>query len=172
MALVVEDGTGKSDADSYLSVADADTYHAAHGQPTAWENATDVEKEQALRLATQYLDSHYRRRWQGYRASQTQALMWPRSNVYRDYGYVISSTTIPVELEHATAEAAMRSISETDGLMPDIDEPGSISREQVTVGEISYTTEYAGSRSQTKRFRIIDDLLAELLVSDNEVLRA
>ena len=40
MALTHEDGTGKADAESYLSVTDADTYHTAHGDPAAWSGAT------------------------------------------------------------------------------------------------------------------------------------
>ena len=51
MSLVVEDGTGKADAESYISVADADTYHSNRGN-TDWAALTTTEKEQLLRGAT------------------------------------------------------------------------------------------------------------------------
>ena len=35
MALIVEDGTGLANAESYVSVADATTYHTNYGN-TAW----------------------------------------------------------------------------------------------------------------------------------------
>ena len=58
MALVVEDGTGKTDADSYLSLVDADAYNLAHSASTDWNGAVEAVKEKALRLATQYLDGN------------------------------------------------------------------------------------------------------------------
>lgn len=54
MALIVEDGTGLADAESYLSVADADTYHADRNNE-AWQDYSTAEKEAALRKATQYI---------------------------------------------------------------------------------------------------------------------
>lgn len=44
MALEVEDGSGKANADSYISVADADAYFAARGI-TLWATMQEVEKE-------------------------------------------------------------------------------------------------------------------------------
>ena len=46
MAIVTEDGTGKSDAQSYLSLADADAYFTARGV-SAWTGSNAV-KEAAL----------------------------------------------------------------------------------------------------------------------------
>ena len=46
MTLIVEDGTGLANAESYVSVADATTYHANIGN-TAWAAITsDATKEQ------------------------------------------------------------------------------------------------------------------------------
>ena len=67
MSLIVEDATGLSTAESYLSVANADTYHASYTGSTAWSGASTGTKERALRRATQYLDSVYGGRWLGER---------------------------------------------------------------------------------------------------------
>ena len=66
MSLIVEDGTGKSNAESYISVADADTYHSNRDN-TDWAALTTAEKERLLRIATDYMVAVYRLRWDGYR---------------------------------------------------------------------------------------------------------
>ena len=55
MTLIVEDGTGKSDAESFASVASADAQMTALGI-TIWTSLVTEEKEQALRRATQYME--------------------------------------------------------------------------------------------------------------------
>ena len=54
MALIVEDGTSKSDAESYLSVAAADTYHDLHHN-REWFDYHDDDKERFLRLGTLFI---------------------------------------------------------------------------------------------------------------------
>ena len=49
MALVVEDGTGLPDAESYVSVADCKSYLDARGR-TAWGQLTEPEQEQLIGL--------------------------------------------------------------------------------------------------------------------------
>jgi len=101
MALVVEDGTGLSNAESYISVADADIYIAAYkGADATWDDATDAAKEIAARQATQYIDGLYN--WIGEPETSTQALDWPRNYVYDELGYAVDG--IPTNLEQATAE--------------------------------------------------------------------
>ena len=81
MSLICEDGSGKSDSESYISVADASSYHTARGN-TAWAAlATDALREAALRRATDYMRQAYRSRWQGYKVNEDQALDWPRYDV-------------------------------------------------------------------------------------------
>ncbi len=76
MSLIVEDGTGRPDSDSYVSINDADAYHAQFGN-AAWALASPTEKESALRRATQYIDTSYT--FRGERLTDEQALAWPRS---------------------------------------------------------------------------------------------
>jgi len=172
MALTVEDGTGKTDADSYLSEADCDTYWTNHGDPTDWSGAATADKEAALRMATQFLDMEYSGRWRGVRANETQSLDWPRYGVTDDDYYAIDSDAMPQALKDATAEAAYRHITETNGLMPDISEPGQIKQYTVKVGPIMKSTEYTSGKSQTKWFRKIDALLRSLIATPGRVERA
>ena len=63
MALVVEDGSGLSNADSYDSLTNLSAYHTAHGNPASWSAASETEKESAARQATQFLDGRFGRRF-------------------------------------------------------------------------------------------------------------
>lgn len=161
MALVTEDGTAKSDAESYCSVADADTHHAARGI-TNWATLSTGEKEQALRRATEFMLQLYRPLWAGYRKTDTQALDWPRYNVPKldaaggaTFAPYYSDSVVPVEVRKACAELALRAAAG-----PLLDDQGREVVEQ-TVGPI--TTKYRPGASQAKRYAAVDSMLALLL---------
>jgi hypothetical protein len=97
-----------SSADSYVSVSDADAYHATHLYATDWTSATEANKEIALKMATRILDE--KTDWSGSRATSTQALAWGRTNVTDD-GQAVSSTIVPQPIKNATAEFARNLIS-------------------------------------------------------------
>ena len=165
MALTVEDGTGLANADSYLSEADADTYHTNHSNSASWSGATTATKEAALRMATQYLDAVYGMLWLGTRTNELQALDFPRQDIFDRDGFVVSSTAVPQEIKNACAEAALRNITETAGLLPDITSPGTIKSESDKIGALATSKTYVGGKSQIKKFRIIDLLVAGLIDS-------
>jgi len=154
MALEVEDGTGKSTAESYISVADASNYHTVRGN-TAWAAlATDALREAALRKATDFMRQVYRSRWQGYKVNEDQALDWPRYDVEVE-GYAIDSDIVPTEIKNACAELALRA-SAAD-LNPDLTQ--GVAREKV--GQIE--VEYDKASPQFTRYRAIDALLSPYL---------
>jgi len=172
MALTVEDGTGLSTADSYLSQANADTYIANHGNSTDWSGATSDQKDEALRLATQWLDLTYGQRWKGIRSNSDQALDWPRSGVSDRDGRAIDTDELPQKLLDATAEMALRHITETDGIMPDEADAAPVKQEKIKVGEIEESVTYAAPKPQAKRFTIVTRLIADLIELGTELRRA
>jgi hypothetical protein len=124
MTIVVENGTGLSNATAYVSVVNADAYHTAMGN-TAW-TGTEAAKEIAIRRATQYLDFTFR--WRGVRLTTTQALENPRTP--EDLEFMRDDTVWPPRgLEEACAEVAMRAL--TGELISDLDEDQYITREKV-----------------------------------------
>lgn len=161
MALIVEDGTGRADADTYCALADATTYHAAMGNAAWAALATDEVREQALRRATLYMGQTYRLRWAGYRKTDTQALDWPRHNVPKPdtsdgrFMAYYDDDVVPVEVRNACADLALK--ASAGDLLADQSQ-AVIER---TVGPI--TTKYAAGSSATKRFVAVDRLLAPLL---------
>lgn len=155
MAIVIEDGTGKSNAEAYISVADADAYFAARGN-AAWEALADDAKEQALRAGADYLHGYT---WKGYRLTTTQALVWPR------YGVVVDGVTqapVPEAIRRSNAELAVRASS--GSLL--VDAGAQVKSE--TVGPISVT--YADGARQQTRYEAVDRMLAPYLAGGGQIL--
>lgn len=157
MALIVEDGTGRVDSESFCTVAFADDYHTKRGN-TAWAALDVPAKEANLRKATDYMEQVYRLLWLGYRKLERQALSWPRDEVRRhDFTYLnqysfYPDDEVPLEVQRACAELALR--ASADELAPDVDRVAS--REKI--GPIDVT--YQVGSSPWVRFRAVDNLLA------------
>jgi len=156
MTIEVESGTGSATAESYISVADASTYHTARGN-TAWAGlASDTVREQCLRKATDYMRQAYRSRWQGYKVNEDQALDWPRYDVEVE-GWGVDSDIVPEEVKRACAELALKASAAE--LAPDLTQ--GVTSE--TVGPISVT--YDKNSPQRVRYAAIDAMLAPFLTS-------
>lgn len=170
--LIVEDGTSKPDATSYWDIASVDEYHIVHTNPSAWSGANSTVKTTALLMATQYLDAVYGEQWQGTRSRRTQRLDWPRLGIVDRDNFVILSTTMPRNLLEATAELALRHVTETGGLLPDIGtDAQDVKRTKDKVGPLESEIEYFGSGEEFKQFSIVDRLLEELLEATGIVER-
>jgi hypothetical protein len=153
MALIVEDGTGKVDSESFIAVAGADTRLAALGM-TDWAALTTTQKEQALRRATLFMEQRYRSRWKGTRLLRAQALSWPRYGAIVDE-FHIESTIVPTEVANACADVALKAVA--GDLAPDLER--GIVREKIGPLE----TEFDPYSSQAKRYPAIDQMLAPYL---------
>lgn len=167
MALVTEDGTGKTDAESYASVADADAYFVGRTGATAWAAAADTAaKEKALRDATDYLEERYNTRWLGRKTNETQALAWPRAYLTTYDDFAIESDSMPTKVKRACMEMAVRALSED--ILPDITAgANNILEESATVGSLSKTTKYSGTSNTLKTYRVTDMLLREFILGQS-----
>lgn len=157
MAIIVEDGTGVSGAESYLSVATVSAYHAAMLN-TAWAAATTAQQEAALRKATQYVDHRYR--FRGEKLRIEQGLEWPRDWWPNDWN------EWPIkQLKEAVCELALRALS---GSLYVDQEDRSVESE--TVGPISVA--YGPSRFGGQvRYAAVDDIMKALTVGGRNSLR-
>ena len=111
MAFVVEDGSIVVDANSYASVAAADSYHSDRGN-VAWGSLDTTGKQQALVKATDYIDQRFGGRFLGYRIELNQSLSWPRVCT------IYERDEIPIKLKYAAFEYALRASAKP--LAPDI----------------------------------------------------
>lgn len=114
---------GAANANSYLTVAEAQAYFDSRAPLEGWEEADD--KSALLIMATRTLDmllsgtrtyvpgtkgqvGYYRigSRWSGAPTDGVQVLAWPRTGMLNRNGFAIASNVIPQDLKNAVAELA------------------------------------------------------------------
>ena len=147
MALVVEDGTGLANAESYVSIP-------ASPSPTA-------QKEAYLRKATEYLDNRYGDAYQGARVTTTQALGWPRAYAVVD-GVEVAEDALPTQLIRATCEVALLLAQGVD-ITPVLERGGRIKALTQVVGPLSERTAWADDASPYATFTAVDRWIKPLL---------
>lgn len=159
MTLIVENGTGLANAESYISVADASIYHANRGNSDWASIASDTIREQLLRKSTDYMIAVYRLRWSGYRYNVTQALDWPRLYVpildtmsASESPQYVDFDTVPAIVASACAELALKANAED--LLADLGQ--GTTKEKVDVIEV----EYDKYSPQYKRYVQIGNMLS------------
>jgi hypothetical protein len=96
---VVEDGTYKADATSYVSVAEFLQYWENRGKDYSGESGLEAQ----LNVATQYIDNLHV--YEGQKQTSTQALQFPRDEVI-DRNYIDQSGIVPDAIKYAVCEAA------------------------------------------------------------------
>jgi len=157
MTIVVEDGTGLSNANSYVSGDDLTTY--AEDRAITLASTDDDTIEAALVRATAAIDGGYRMSFPGYRVQgRDQALEWPRLAAYDYEDILIDSTSVPDEIVQATCEAAIRELTDPGSMTPDLERGGFIRRMKAGSVEI----EYGGNNNQTD-YTIIDGIMSKII---------
>lgn len=169
MTLIVEDGTGLSTANGFVSAAYVDTYLADRNRSSenSWNTQGSTAKEAAIIAATDYIEQRFGLRYKGTRTNETQALGWPRSFVYDRDGYLLADDALPVNLQKATAEYAVRALASALQPDPTVSDSGkAITRAREKVGPLETEFEYeaGGSVSNlTRPYPAADNLLKPLL---------
>lgn len=158
-ALIVEDGTGVTNANSYASITDLGTYATLRGLASSLP-ATDAGKDAIMIKAMDYIEGQ-RARFKGVKTDEDQALQWPRSDVWID-GALIGSDYIPRELFYAQLALAIEAIS--NDLLPNVlpQDAGAVISKEVGEIKIAYAQPDTGSRSKMPAFSKADALLAVL----------
>ena len=159
MSLSIEDGSGKQDADSYISVADANEYiNKWHNSALVWSSTGNTNTERALRVGTRYVDSF---EFLGLRAWTSQKLSWPRAGLGPIDGQYFKSSQIPDAIKHAVVEAALKHV-DGETLFPD-HQGQAIAAESRQVGPISTSIQYKTPKQRKKEFENIKALLKPFL---------
>ena len=119
---------------SYVTIADADTYFETRIDAAEWDSSNDETKEQALVTATQLIDE---RHWIGAAVSSSQALAWPRKNaIYYDprmgQQITVANNEVPSQVKIAVYEQALHLVQNEDLLAQKTQ-----TFESISVGSIS-----------------------------------
>jgi hypothetical protein len=111
MPPVIVETAGDPNANSYVSVAEADLYFDGRLGAIAWSGATADEKKQALVMGASRLQQL---RYVGTATYEDQALLWPRQNVLDDDGFLVDDETVPEMVRHAQLELALYLLANKD----------------------------------------------------------
>lgn len=129
--MVVENGTGLSDADSYVDVDFADNYYSARGE-TFWADLTDEKKEVYLIVATDFIDKEFD--FYGKALNEEQALSFPRLELALKDGRKVSG--VPTVIKQAVCEA-VKIVKDGIDLFLSQSENGAVTSEHI--GDLSFT---------------------------------
>ncbi len=112
VVVVVEDGTSKTNSNSYVSIADIDEWVLTNPHDSTWSVLTDAAKNGYAVMSCRVLDEQMD--WDGSQSDSDQALDLPRSGMIDKNGNSIDSDEIPSEVVNAQSELArLLAISDT-----------------------------------------------------------
>ena len=176
MAVVIDATVGGVNANSYLSLVDAQSMidgMVLSADVTAWGTATTDAKNRALVSAAQRLD---RERFFGARSNDDQAMQWPRTGVRKPDTYIntyavgfpfrittdyFTDEEIPDQVKRAQVELAVYLNNNTDG----ISLSGLEDYKSVSIGSISVTTNTTGAVGADKIPPMVERYLTGLRLS-------
>ena len=92
-----------ANANSYVTLTEANTYFETVPDSSTWTDKTDDQKNRALISATRWIDSFV---FYGDRCDDGQALKFPRNN-YQVDGVELACSTIPLNIKYAQYELAL-----------------------------------------------------------------
>lgn len=118
MALIVEDGTGLTNANAFISVAYFKAYCDARGHD--YSAYSDTQIETGIVRSTDFMSNSWR--WDGFKlhgrgnAAGEQALAFPRTGLVDGEGRSVPYDEVPREVKDATSEVVRVELA-TPGIM-------------------------------------------------------
>ena len=130
MAATINATIKDANANSYVTLAEANTYFETEPDSSTWTNKTDDQKNRSLISATRWIDSFV---YYGDRCDDGQALKFPRNNYQLD-GVELACSTIPVNIKYAQYELARALANDSEAMTGNVGTEGNI--EEVKLGDI------------------------------------
>lgn len=159
----------------YGELSGARAYHAARGN-AAWASASDDDLNSALLRASVYIDSRYRHQYPtgawvsmfsgAKTGGRNQEREWPRSGASDYEGNSIPADDVPLEVVHATYEAAERERAIPGSLSPDYVPSQIAIKEKVGPIEVQYMTGSSGNPVRPI-VSAIDEIIAPVIIGSS-----
>ena len=130
MAATINATVKDANANSYVTLTEANTYFETVPDSSTWTNKTDDQKNRALISATRWIDSFV---YYGDRCDDGQALKFPRNN-YQVDGVELACSTIPINIKYAQYELARALANDSEAMTRNVGTDGNI--EEVKLGDI------------------------------------
>ena len=143
MAATINATVKGENANSYVTLAEANSYFETVPDSTQWDNKTDNKKNRALIAATRWIDSFV---YYGNRCDDGQALKFPRNN-YQVDGVELACSKIPNNIKYAQYELARALANDTDAITGTTGKEGNISEAKLGDLEVKFNTASQGTGS-------------------------
>ena len=130
MAATINATLSSASANSYVTLAEANTYFETVPDSSTWDDKTDDQKNRSLISSTRWIDSL---NFYGDRCDTGQALSWPRNNYHVDR-VELTCSAIPADIKYAAYELARALVNDTDSITGNTGDKGLY--EEVKLGEL------------------------------------
>ena len=141
MAATINATVKGENANSYVTLTEANSYFETVPDSSTWTNKTDDQKNRALISATRWIDTLV---FYGDRCDDGQALKFPRNN-YQVDGVELACSKIPNPIKYAQYELARALANDSEAMVGNTGTDGNI--EEVKLGDIQvkYNTSSQGT---------------------------
>ena len=143
MAATINATVKGENANSYVTLTEANSYFETVPDSTTWDNKTVDQKNRALIAATRWIDSFV---YYGNRCDDGQALKFPRNN-YQVDGVELACSKIPVNIKYAQYELARALANDTDAMTGNVGTNGNIVEAKLGDLAVKYNTSSQGTGS-------------------------
>ena len=130
MAATINATLSSASANSYVTLAEANTYFETVPDSSTWDDKTDDQKNRSLISSTRWIDSL---NFYGDRCDTSQALSWPRNNYHVDR-VELTCSAIPADIKYAVYELARALVNDTNSITGNTGDTGLF--EEVKLGEL------------------------------------
>ena len=143
MAATINATIKGENANSYVTLTEANDYFDTSPDSSTWTNKTDDQKKRSLISATRWIDTFV---FYGDRCDDGQALKFPRNN-YQVDGVELACTKIPNNIKYAQYELARALANDTDAITGTTGKEGNISEAKLGDLEVKFNTATQGTGS-------------------------
>lgn len=156
ITLIVEDGTGRSDANALVSLTDAKAYW--DGRALSYVGLDDDALNGGIVRASVFLGSAYR--WEGYKISgRAQTMPFPRRDLVDCDGLRVASDEVPREIAAACCELALVEATTPGVLNPSVVMAEKVTSEQVGAIRVEYANIFTSATDSRPILTIVQDLI-------------
>ena len=140
MAATIDATIKGENANSYVTLTEANDYFDTSPDSSTWTNKTDDQKKRSLISAARWIDTLV---FYGDRCDDGQALKFPRNN-YQVDGVELACTKIPNGIKYAQYELARALANDTDAITGNVGTDGNFSEIKVGDTQVKYNTNSQG----------------------------
>jgi len=154
MAITLITTAGAVDANAFVSLADANTYHKGRVQNPEWTSASSGDKSAAIVMATRTLCHHYQ--YRGTKTNETGSLDWPRTGVTDENAFTVDPDTVPQFMEDATSEFAFLLLREDSTTVTNV----SGALKELEAGDVSLAWNWAETQIPSDVPKAVERIIA------------